>query len=297
MCESKQSALGCLKTRGTVGKKPKVSLIPTSTIYSITGEFANISELFTIDATTGDVTFVGNTGQRAFLALAVDPVTHIMYAIHTISDVSSLYTVNKNTGVATFVATITGIIAPNDTRIVSDMAISEDGTAFFLNLDFDTNTLYLYMLNLTTGQASLISVLFSDPTFNTFMIEASIAFGPGGIPYVTISMFAEGGFITNVYRVSAGGLVFVSTITYDFPSIFPAVTGLNFDPATGQFYITVTDFGTFASVFASLNISTGAATGINGLPFGTSALTIDTTFTGVIQPQAPGVKFNMGPCC
>jgi hypothetical protein len=297
MCENKQSSLSCLKTKDIVGKRPSVRLVPTSvtsTIYSITGEFGRFSELFTIDATTGDVTFIGITG-NSFFSLAVDPTSHIMYGITSRSN-GFLYVIDKSTGqVSSSPIPITGLTS--DPNIISDMAIDSKGNAYFLDTDFDTNTVNLYSLNLNTGQANFISTIYTGDPY-----EASITFGPGDIAYVTVNFFLTVGISANLYsvNVNTGVATLIAPLSYSgFSPILPGTTGFIYDPETGLFYVTVDDSFDETGNFASIDVTTGVITFINDTGLDPAALAVDTVtnFTVVIQPQAPGVKFKMGPCC
>lgn len=298
MCDIKQKT--CIKAKSEVGKKPRVGLIPSSTIYTVTGEEEEeLSCLCTIDPITGAQVFVGFTGVVMLLALAIDPTTHIMYSIQSTGNFSALYTIDRTTGQATFVAPIRGIMA-DGFQLTTDLAIDARGNAYFLNIDFSTNTVNLYRLNLNNGQATPVTTIFRGTTGN--VTEATITFDRAGNAFVTITEYdpSVGGLVTSVYylNINTGQLNFINTLTFiGLMSTFLAVTGFDFDPATGQFYVTITDLNSGASYFGSLNLNTGAVNIISQISSGTSSMAIDTTYTAVIQPQAPGVKFKMGPCC
>ncbi len=97
--------------------------------------------LYQIDAVTGAATLIGNTGLLATDAMAFDGNN----TLYTVDSYDSLFTVDETTGAATFVVVLSrdirGIEFDPTTGLLWGGATGDDG---------------IYMLNRTTGEATLI---------------------------------------------------------------------------------------------------------------------------------------------
>lgn len=294
MCESKQ---GCLKTSSDVGKKPDTVLVPveSSTLYEMTGQLGEASSsLFTVDPTTGQATFVGGTGEGSILAIAIDPTDHTMYGINTTirligGNTSHLYSLNKSTGVASFITNITGLASNRE--VVTDMTITSTGGAYIVTIiPLLSSYFNIYYLDLTTG----VAALYRHVTTTRNLTQASITNNSYSF-YVLVTDV----LLANSLYIIGSPITSKSVTLSGFPTVILYITGLVFDPTDGLYYVTAFDPLSSLAYLGNLNISTGVVIFIGQTANTASALAIDiiTTLTVKIQPQAPGVKFDMGPCC
>ena len=134
-----------LANPGWVGASPGVG--------RLFGTNANGGQLLTVNTGNGAGTVVGLMGAGVVPALAVDPITGILYAGQG-AGLPNLYTVNKTTGAATLVGN-TGL----GFAAIADMDFRSDGTLFAaVNIvgDGGTGAETLATINKSTGVATVI---------------------------------------------------------------------------------------------------------------------------------------------
>jgi len=103
--------------------------------------------IYTVDETTGTMTYVGNAGTGGLNGLAYDPISGILYG----GSVTNLYTIDQGTGVATLVGPFNGLGWM--------ISIACDGFGNMYGIDLDLSDAPFYSISTSTGAATLIGHL------------------------------------------------------------------------------------------------------------------------------------------
>lgn len=179
------------------------------------GPFATQS-LYTIDASTGAATLVGNTGLTEIADIAYDPFSDRMYALTRGAD---LYTLNRTTGAATLLASVAG--TQPEGSLAFDLAASRL---------LATRSDELGVVNTATAAFSAVG----GPGATDDNDFSGLAFNGLGVLYA----YAKNGSIEDsLVRIDPTTGV-ATRVGLTGISSFSAVGGLAFDPVFNGMYLT-----------------------------------------------------------
>jgi sugar lactone lactonase YvrE len=224
-----------------------VAALPNAKAGLLYGVDNVLHNLYTVDASTGDLTVVGPVGLDAVDSLALHPSTGVLYGIDL--NTKSLVTIDTTTGASTIV----GAQTLGDRR--HSLAFDTDGNLYSLTIA----PVDLVTIDLTTGVATSIG-----PNNGGFISFGGMSFSPDGTLYATDS----GNDTLYTVDLASGNLTTVGTIKTG-PQNLDAVIGLAFSP-DGTLY------GTSSAgnkPLVTIDTTTAAATVVANLGVGLAGLT------------------------
>jgi len=166
------------------------------------GKFASVIDIYTIDATTGVLSGVGETtaGLSTSIptSIAIDPSGKVAYVANSGSDSVSMYTINAITGDLTFLGSIAAQSSPNS------IAIHPSGKFAYV-ANSGSNDVSMYSIDNTRGTLTFLGSIAAQSSPNSIAIHPS-----GKFAYVTNS----GSNDVSMFSIDAatGALTLIGTI-------------------------------------------------------------------------------------
>lgn len=218
-----------------------------------------LSTFYSLDATTGGATAIGAIGFERVSGMDFDPTTGVLYAVAERSDGSNvpvLITINLATGAGTEVATLNGGAPHSFGDTYTDISFRSDGALYaYLEPGDGLGTL-------DPGTGALTELGFTG----VGCCGNGIAFsGSDALLHANDVELSELDQNTAVAS-------YLATLGFPAGQVFPRVTALDFDPATGTLYAAVRR--DFANYLATIDPLTGAVTSIGGSVNGLDALAV-----------------------
>jgi len=262
-----------------------VSAQSGTTMYGVTGVGGSASDLYTINKTNAQATFIGPTGYNGISSLDFAPDGTTLLAIanggSVRQPVSLLISIDRSTGVGTTIGP-TGLTinvgTPNQsTRNIPDIAVRSDGLIFGV----DGQGL-AYTFNPTTGAATVLGSL----GLSGFPGGGGVAFSSGTL-YLCVIASGQ----TDLYTVNqtTGAATQVATVDFSaLPAGADRLAGMKFDPTSGLLYAT-----------AFVNIDPADTTRIVSATVGGATLSLNVVgdpgvvFEAVAFGAAPVAQFTM----
>lgn len=219
-----------------------------------------LSTFYSLDATTGAATAIGAIGFERVSGMDFDPTTGVLYATAERSDGSDvpvLITINLATGAGTELATLNGGAPHSFGDTYTDISFRSDGALYaYLEPGDGLGTL-------DVGTGALTELGFT---------------GVGGCCGNGIA-FSGSDVLFHANEVELSELdqntavaSYLATLGFPGGQVFPRVTALDFDPATGTLYAAVRR--DFANYLATIDPLTGAVTSIGASVNGLDALAV-----------------------
>jgi DNA-binding beta-propeller fold protein YncE len=219
-----------------------------------------LSTFYSLDATTGAATAIGAIGFERVSGMDFHPTTGVLYATAERSDGSDvpvLITIDLATGAGTEVATLNGGTPHSFGDAYADISFRSDGALYaYLEPSDGLGTL-------DVGTGALTELGFT---------------GVGGCCGNGIA-FSGSDVLLHANEVELSELnqstavaSYLATLGFPAGQVFPRVTALDFDPATGTLYAAVRR--DFANYLATIDPLTGAVSSIGASVNGLDALAV-----------------------
>jgi len=222
------------------------------------------SDFVSINPRTGAATTIGFIGFNAVTGIDVHPLTGTVYGVglRPADATPVLITINPLTGAGLEVGPLGPALFPP----LFDLSFRSDGTLYLVAFDSSQNDLGVYVVNESTGTASLLGFTLTSGDGN------GIGHSLANILYH--SDHASGGTL-NIINQTTGLAALQGTLSYiGFPVLSqPEVPAIDIDPSTGAGWAIVNDTLNGSKYVATLDTRAGVARHIGSGILGLSALT------------------------